>query len=134
MSAKEFSILAVDDEEVMRRFLAEALQALEYPFEVASCAKECLEKMAGRSFEAVLLDLVLPDIDGESLMSVLRHQSPQTRIVVISSMDDNEIIQEVLSKGAVAYLVKPVTFEALQQVLQKLEAESTADPTIPKTA
>ncbi len=134
MNDKALKVLAVDDHDGMRQAVAEAMRSLGYPCDVASCAKECLDKLMSRHFDVVLLDLVLPDIDGATLLPVLKQQFPHTRIAILSFLDDDGMIREVLSKGASAYLVKPVTPEALKQVMTKLETEMAPEPKLPNSA
>lgn len=106
MSAKLARILVVDDEPQIHRFLRPALEAAGYAVERADTAAEGLRLAAARAPDAVLLDLGLPDMDGQEALTRLRGFS--TVPVIVLSARDREVEKiTALDGGADDYMEKP---------------------------
>lgn len=99
-------ILVVDDEPQIQRFLRPALETAGYAVEQAMGGAEALRLIAARMPDAVLLDLGLPDIDGQEVLRRMR-QSSQVPVVVISARDKPGEKIEALDAGADDYVEKP---------------------------
>ncbi len=99
-------ILVVDDEPQIHRFLRPALEAAGYRVERADTAAEGLRLAAARSPDVVLLDLGLPDMDGQEVLARLRAFSPVPLIVVSARDREAEKIM-ALDAGADDYVEKP---------------------------
>jgi two-component system KDP operon response regulator KdpE len=111
-------ILVVDDEPQLHRFLKPALEAAGYVVERADTAVEGLRLAAVRRPDAVLLDLGLPDLDGQEVLLRLRAFS-QIPVIVISARDREEEKIKALDSGADDYVEKPF---ALGELLARLRA------------
>lgn len=121
------SILIVEDDEQLRRYLAEALAAEGYMIHTAAHGIEALTWLKTNKPTVVLTDLVMPEQDGVSLIRAIRRQLPDQRIVAMSgrgrtdiSMDSLQLVQLL---GADQTLEKPFTLgeltAALAQVLPR---------------
>ncbi|MBI3455358.1 MAG: Flp pilus assembly complex ATPase component TadA [Candidatus Rokubacteria bacterium] len=117
----------VDDEPTLCR----ALQALftERGFHVttAHTAQQALERIRRVRADVVLLDLRLPDSSGLEVLSKLKAQFPDLRVVMISAFGDEPTIQEAMIRGASDYLAKPFDFDRCFYVAMGLE---TVDLTV----
>ena len=84
-------------------------------------AEDFLEAAAPNSFDLVLLDLMLPGMDG---LACLKHwqlkapPEPALRVVILTALNDADKKHEALANGAEAYVLKPDLFEQLPQLLQ----------------
>jgi len=122
MDASLSSVLIADDEEVVRLFMGRVLRELGYTADFAVDGKECLAKMsAGRHYDVLFLDLVMPRMDGESVLREVTNRYPATRVIIVSVQDDDAAIKELLAEGATAYLTKPITIEQIKKVMSQLE-------------
>lgn len=83
--------------------------------------KETIEKLEMTSDlpEIILTDLYIPDVEGSSLVSHIRHLYPSIKIVVISAATEVSLIRDVLDLGILDYLIKPFEEQRLQQAFQK---------------
>jgi two-component system, OmpR family, KDP operon response regulator KdpE len=99
-------ILVIDDEAQMHRFLKPALEAAGYEVERADTATQGLRLAGGRAPDAVLLDLGLPDMDGQEVLQRLRAFS-EVPILVLSARDREPEKIAALDSGADDYLEKP---------------------------
>ena len=105
-------VLVIDDEPQVHRFLKPALQTAGYEVVQAAAAMEGLRLVAERSPDAILLDLGLPDLDGQEFLQRLRAFST-VPVVVISARDAQAEKIQALDRGADDYLDKPFAVGAL---------------------
>jgi two-component system KDP operon response regulator KdpE len=114
------SILIIDDEAQIRKFLTITLQSNDYNVQEAASGKEGLNLVAGRPPDLVLLDLGLPDQSGYEVLKHLREWFSNP-IIVISVQNGEEDIIKALDNGANDYLVKPFrTGELLARIRSAL--------------
>ena len=111
-------ILVIDDEAQIHRFLKPALEAAGYEVERAETAAEGLRLAAGRAPDAVLLDLGLPDMDGQEVLQRLRAFS-EVPVLVLSAREREAEKIAALDGGADDYLEKPF---AVGELLARLRA------------
>lgn len=98
-------ILIADDSQFMRNVLKDILHGAGYT-DTLECAdgKECLAKYAAEKPDLVLLDIIMPDVDG---LEVLKKLGKDAKIVVISAVGQEKMIEEAKKLGALDYIVKP---------------------------
>lgn len=111
-------ILVVDDEPQIHRFLRPALETAGYVVDRADTAAEALRLARLRPPAAILLDLGLPDADGQDLLLRLR-ETVHAPILVVSARDRNEEKVRALDGGADDYVEKPF---AMEELLARLRA------------
>jgi len=109
---KEPLILIVDDEEQIRRFLRTNLKSRGFACEETSTAEAALSLVASLKPELVLLDLGLPDLDGQEVVVRIRRFSA-VPIFVLSARDQEQEKVAALNAGADDYLTKPFGLEEL---------------------
>lgn len=100
------TILVIEDEAAMRKFLRVSLESNGYRWAEASSAREGLSQAASQNPELVLLDLGLPDLDGLEVTARLREWAKMP-IIVISARGQEEDKVRALDAGADDYLTKP---------------------------
>jgi two-component system KDP operon response regulator KdpE len=106
MATSATTVLVIEDEPAMRRFLRTSLAANGYAVVEAATAREGLAQAAGRNPELILLDLGLPDGDGLELARRIRERQ-RTPIVVLSARGREQDKVAALDLGADDYLTKP---------------------------
>jgi adenylate cyclase len=103
-------LLVVDDNKVNRILLARGLEAQGHDVETAEHGKQALEKLRGDSFDLVLLDIEMPEMNGYQVLEICL-QDPELRdipIIMTSSLDELESVVKCVELGAEDYLNKPV--------------------------
>jgi len=102
-------ILIVDDEELNRILLTTNLQESGYAVETAEDGQQALQMLHAQLFDAVLLDLIMPTMDGYQALSAMKQSAAlrRTPVIVISSMDDMDSMVRCIEMGATDYLAKP---------------------------
>lgn len=116
---KEVLILVVDNEALFRKLLPMALQRMGYTVYAASSGLEALQLFIQIPFELVLIDLVLPDMDGYTLCAELRKRSI-VPILLISGLNHLDDIIHGFNVGADAYITKPFHISEVKARMQAL--------------
>lgn len=113
------TILVVDDEEVSRFVLREALSKRGYAVEEAPDAETALKKVAGGSFDLILLDIQLPGLSGIDAISKLKEIDPTVIILMITAFGSKEMALDAMKRGAYDYFVKPFKMEEMEIVVKR---------------
>jgi len=113
-------ILVVDDEPAVRRALERALRLDSYDVELAEDGEQALDRLAERPADAVVLDVMMPGIDGLEVCRRMRAAGDKTPILMLTARDaiDDRVIG--LDVGADDYLIKPFALRELQARLRAL--------------
>ena len=106
-------ILIVDDEPNIRSFIGRALSAAGYLPAFASSGSEALRRALGTHYDLVLLDLVMPDMNGSSVLDQLLRGRPDQTVMVLSCVADVAAKVDCLERGARDYLTKPFSLAEL---------------------
>jgi two-component system, OmpR family, response regulator MprA len=113
------SILVVDDEPGVREALERALGLERYAVAVAADGSEALERVAERAWDAIVLDVAMPEPDGLEVCRRLREAGDRTPVLMLTARDAVDDRVAGLDAGADDYLVKPF---ALKELLARLRA------------
>jgi DNA-binding NtrC family response regulator len=112
-------VLVVDDEPVVRNGIQRALENRRMATRLASRGQEALDLLEHQSFDLVLLDIRLPDMDGVEVLRQIRLRSPETAVVMITGYPTIDSAVHCIKLGAVDYLVKPFRLDDLDAALKK---------------
>jgi CheY-like chemotaxis protein len=112
-------VLVVDDEAVVREFLARCLEGWGYTVRQAGSAAEAIELMMERPASLALLDIRMPGQDGIWLANRLRAHWPRLPIVMATAIDDMQTVRKSRDIGVVDYITKPIKREQLQEIVQR---------------
>jgi CheY-like chemotaxis protein len=115
-------ILIVDDERQNRQLLEVLLAAEGYLLDMAASAEEALAVVARQHPDLILLDVMMPGMDGYQVVARIK-ANPDTAnipVVMLTALDDRNSRSHGLSAGAVAFLTKPVDRTALQETVTRL--------------
>jgi DNA-binding response OmpR family regulator len=106
-------ILLVDDEPRIQDFISRALSRAGYAIDCASGGDEALRQFRTSEYCLVILDLVMPDMDGREVLAELLRSHPDQAVLVLSCLDDVTTKVACLDLGAHDYLTKPFSLEEL---------------------
>ena len=120
-------ILVVDDEPAVRRALERALRLDKYEVELAVDGEEALDRLAEQPADAVILDVMMPGVDGLEVCRRMRAGGDRTPVLMLTARDaiDDRVLG--LDVGADDYLVKPFALRELQARLRALLRRSGDD-------
>ena len=115
-------IMIVDDCNTTRKLLGHYLRSRGYAVVFAENGLDALEKLANQNVDLVMTDLNMPYMDGIELIRVLRSDTElsQIPILMITTENDDREREKAISNGANAYMVKPVTGNAIEENIKSI--------------
>jgi DNA-binding NtrC family response regulator len=111
-------VLVVDDDDVIRETLLELLEG-NYQCQEASTAEEALRKLQAQSFDVVLTDISMPGLSGSELLQRTRELYPDTPVIIMSGLSDQEQAHSLINRGAFDYLLKPFRLEVVEESVKR---------------
>src|SRR5581483_244432 len=114
------NILLVDDEPQMLRYIRTLLEVDEYKVETATTGEEAVQRVQkGLEPDLVLLDVLMPGIDGLQTLEQLRQIKPGVKVVMLSCVSDTKKVVQAMRLGAQDYLTKPFQKAELDAVINQ---------------
>ncbi|KGI76681.1 response regulator transcription factor [Oleiagrimonas soli] len=124
-------LLVVEDSPNLGRDLRESLARDGHAVDLAADGAEALRFLASYAYDAVVLDLMMPRVDGWTVLRKLNGHDSRPRVLVLSARDQVEDRVEALHLGADDYMVKPFSYDELSARLQALARRSVqSDPVL----
>ncbi len=118
------NILAIDDEPDVLLLISKYLTKHGYEVATAATGNEGVRIAKEGAFRLIILDLVLPDVDGSDALETLRAAQPNVPVLVLSGIRFNEeILREAQEKGAAGYLTKALPLSYLLTEIHRILAE-----------
>lgn len=117
-------VMLVDDHIMVRKGLAtflkiyDDLQLVGEAENGAAAIKLCGEIQP----DVVLMDMVMPDMDGAAVTSIIRRQSSRVQVIVLTSFKEGDLIKKALEAGAIGYLLKDVSADELAKAIRSANA------------
>ena len=131
INPRPIRVMIVDDHPMVRRGLAAFLKVqmdLEMVGE-ASDGREALQVCDRVGPDVILMDLVMPGLDGPATTRALREHCPHVQVIALTSFQDKDLVRQALEAGAISYLLKNVTADELAQAIRAAHAgRSTLAP------
>ncbi|MBI5671447.1 MAG: response regulator transcription factor [Chloroflexi bacterium] len=119
-SHQPIRVLIADDHDLLRYGLAtfmESCQDLELVGEAAN-GQEAVELCDRLKPDVVLMDLVMPEMDGQTATRIIRDKHPETQVIILTSFEDEERVYAAIQAGAISYLLKNLTMEAVASAIR----------------
>jgi NarL family two-component system response regulator LiaR len=129
----QITVLLVDDHEVVRQGVRAYLDALPDIFVVGETGsgEEAARLAAELAADVILMDLVMPGMDGVEATRRVKGASPRTQVVVLTSYHQDEHIFPALRAGAVSYILKDIKMEDLAEAVRRAaRGEATLHPNV----
>ena len=114
-------LLVVEDYEPLRRSLVRGLREAGYAVDSAPDGEEAMNYAESTTYDVIVLDLMLPKIDGFTVLQRLRERECTSRVLVLTAKDDIDDRVRGLDLGADDYLIKPFAFEELLARVRALQ-------------
>lgn len=111
-------ILVVDDDERIRDTLYDLLSE-EHDCQTAQTAEEALARLEVDSYDVVLTDISMPGLSGLELLGHVRQKYPDTPVIIISGIGDQEHAQGLIRLGAFEFLLKPFRLEVVEKSVKR---------------
>ncbi|MDP3480731.1 MAG: response regulator [Desulfoprunum sp.] len=112
-------ILLIDDEQDFLSVMSERMEARNIQVSTASSAKEGLEKVAAGSFDAVILDLMMPEMDGIETLRILKEKNPDLAVILLTGHATIKQGIEAMKLGALDLMEKPADLSLLAEKIKE---------------
>lgn len=114
-------ILVVDDEGAVRQLVCDFLQLKGYQTLQAVDGQHALQVIRKENPDLVLLDILMPQMNGLEALRQIKKEFPNTVVVMITALHQEETAKEAIELGAYDYMIKPVNFQLLEeQIIKRL--------------
>lgn len=111
-------ILVVDDEPGVRDYFIRILSGPEYEVHGAADGREALAKLEGNGFDMMILDLVMPGMDGMEVLRRVRETRKDLLVLVITGYPSEETTRESIDHGCIDYVHKPFDHEEIKDLIR----------------
>ncbi|MCP4623681.1 MAG: response regulator [bacterium] len=122
MSAK---VLLVDDEKDFLDIMAERMTARGMDVTATGSAEDALEMVTAESYDAVIMDLMMPHMDGLKALKLFKQLQPELSIILLTGNVPQEKRREAVKLGALAVIEKPADLNLLTQKVEEAKALKT---------
>src|SRR5579862_2035748 len=119
-------ILVVEDEQKTSAYLNKGLSESGFIVDIASDGVDGLHLATNHAYDLIILDIMLPKLDGWSILVEIRRTMPDARVLLLTARDDTEDKVKGLELGADDYLVKPFAFSELLARIRTLLRRGSA--------
>lgn len=119
----EAKVLLVDDEKDFLESMSERMRLRGMDVTTSSSAKEALEAIENDVFDAVILDIQLPEMDGMAVLKKIKTKHPEAQVILLTGHASLEKGVEAIKIGASDYLEKPADMEALSKKIKEAKTE-----------
>ena len=115
----DYNILLVDDQQMILDSMAENLEDDGYAVSSASTGRAAFSAVENGTFDVVITDLVIDDIDGLDVLKKVKMENPETRVMILTGYGDMESAVEALRNHADDYIQKPCSPEEIRFRIQR---------------
>jgi len=110
-------ILIVDDEPNVCQFLAEYLEYRGFEAKISQSGKEALKYLETETFDAILLDLIMPEMNGLEVLEKIRLMKIMIPVIIVTGVKDKNVAEDAIKLGAADFIPKPIDLDRLEQSL-----------------
>jgi len=115
-------VLLIDDEKDFLDALAERMRTRDVDVTKSTSAKDALKKVETESYDAVVLDLLMPEMDGLEALKILLAKDPKLQVILLTGHATVQKGVEAMKLGAMELLEKPTNFETLMDRIKQARA------------
>jgi len=116
-------VLLVDDEKDFLEIMSERMQARGIEVITSDSALEALNMIEKESYDAIILDFMMPEMDGLETLKAIKEKRPELQIILLTGHATVEKGVEAMKLGAMDFVEKPADLEALSEKIKKAKAE-----------
>ena len=125
--ARKCKILIADDSKLLRKQLREELEALDCEVIETENGKEAIMESLSDRPDGVILDIVMPEINGIEVLRVIKELDDTIPVIMLSSAGTPEKLMETLKLGALDFIQKPYTPEQIEKAIARIRKKAGLD-------
>jgi two-component system response regulator HydG len=116
---RRLNVLLVDDDRDMTETLGDVLREKSYHVEIANSGNEAIQRVKNRPFDAILLDIRMPGINGVETYKEIKKIRPESLVMFMTAQSVEDLVAEVLEDGAYGIMYKPVKIEEALKFIEE---------------
>jgi len=120
-------ILVLDDEKIVGERLRASLEKEGHTLEIFINPGAALNRIREKTFDVVITDIRMDDVDGIQVLEEVRKKSQKTKVIMITGYATLEVARESLTKGAFDFIAKPFKLKEIREAIQKAEGALLAE-------
>jgi DNA-binding NtrC family response regulator len=120
MEQSKKRILIIEDDDEMRSLLEDFIEEEGYEADSVEKGTYAFRKLITESFDLIITDIRMPGYSGLEILPELKKLQPRLPIIVITAFGGEDVYRKALSRGANAYLEKPIHFFKLKELIQEI--------------
>jgi DNA-binding NtrC family response regulator len=118
-------VLLVDDEEKFLDLLSQRLGTRGVDADTATSGEDALTKIRGKNVDVIILDVMMPGIDGIETLKRIRKENPEVQIIMLTGQGSVEKAVNAIQEGAMDFLEKPVDIGKLMEKIENAHQKKT---------
>jgi DNA-binding NtrC family response regulator len=123
MTENKLRILVLDDEPIVCKRLQPALEKLGFEVDTFTQSVEAMHQIQQTSYDIIITDLKMKEIDGMRFLDEAKKQRPQTEVIVITGFATMETAKQSFQKGVFDFIAKPFKLSEIQDVVTRAAAK-----------
>lgn len=120
-----FRILVVDDNRAMTEALADVFETRGYEVDVAFDGIQAIERVKGKSFDCILMDIRMPNMNGVAAFREIKKLAPSTAVILMTAYSVQGLIEEARSEGVLAVIQKPFAVQKILRIVEELQGSAS---------
>ncbi|HUU01920.1 MAG TPA: response regulator [Myxococcota bacterium] len=124
---RAIEVLVIDDEPIVGKSLRLALGKAGYTVEVFDDPVLALRRLGEKSFEIVVTDVVMGDVDGLQVLEQVMTNSPQSKVIIMTAFAQMSMARKAMEKGAFDFIAKPFDTQQIRDLVNKAADAVRAD-------
>jgi len=112
-------VLVLDDEPIVVKSLQMALRKIGCVVEPFEDPEQALRRLGEKTFDIVLTDVVMGDVDGIQVLEHVKERSPRTKVIIMTAFAMMEMARKAMEKGAFDFIAKPFDAEEIRSIVVK---------------
>ena len=116
-------VLLVDDEEEYLEIMSERMRARDIEVTTSTSARAALDMIATESFDAVIMDFMMPEMNGIEALKAIKEKNPEMQIILLTGHATIEKTVEAMKAGAMDLIEKPADLDALSEKIKSAHSQ-----------
>ncbi len=118
-------VLLVDDEEEFLEIMAERMRARDIDVTTTTSAQEAIKMIDNNMYDAVVMDFMMPEINGLEALKTIREKNPETQIILLTGYATIDKGVEAIKAGAYDFIEKPADLDELSEKIKQAHHKKT---------
>ncbi len=123
MKKEKYLMMVVDDEPIVGKRLKQIFEKAGYNTEVFIKGRLALEDLEKNSYDIIVTDLKMDEVDGMKILKEAREKNPNIKVIIITAYAEMETAKEAFKKGVFDFIAKPFRIDHLRKVIARAEKE-----------